>query len=170
MRILVHTIFYRPELTGVAKYTAEMCEWLAARGHEVRVVCPPPYYPRWKVQSPYRQWRFRREELEGVEVARCPIWIPGKPGGLQRGLYSLSFAVSSFVPVVRNIFWRPEVVFVIEPSLMNAFASWVLARFSGVLAWLHVQDFEIDLAFGLGQFRSARLERVLRAFESWMMR
>ena len=32
MRIVVHTINYRPELTGVGKYTSEMCEWLAAQG------------------------------------------------------------------------------------------------------------------------------------------
>ena len=38
MRILVHTIFYKPELTGVAKYMAELCEWLTAQGHEVRVM------------------------------------------------------------------------------------------------------------------------------------
>ncbi len=40
MKILIHGINYAPEATGVGKYTGEMGEWLAARGHEVRVLEP----------------------------------------------------------------------------------------------------------------------------------
>ena len=49
MRILIHGINFSPELTGIGKYSGEMAEWLAARGHEVRVVTAPPYYPQWRV-------------------------------------------------------------------------------------------------------------------------
>mgnify|MGYP000361579487 CR=1 FL=1 len=38
MKILVYGINYSPELTGIGKYTGEMVEWLAAQGHEVRVI------------------------------------------------------------------------------------------------------------------------------------
>ncbi len=49
MKILVYGINYWPELTGIGKYTGEMVEWLAAQGHEVRVITAPPYYPQWQV-------------------------------------------------------------------------------------------------------------------------
>ncbi len=49
MKILVYGINYSPELTGIGKYTGEMVEWLAAQGHEVRVITAPPYYPQWQV-------------------------------------------------------------------------------------------------------------------------
>ena len=45
MKILLYGINFAPELTGIGKYTGE----LAARGHEVRVVTAPPYYPAWAV-------------------------------------------------------------------------------------------------------------------------
>ena len=38
MRILIYGINFSPELTGIGKYTGEMAAWLAARGHQVRVV------------------------------------------------------------------------------------------------------------------------------------
>ena len=41
MKILVYGINYSPELTGIGKYTGEMVEWLAAQGHEVRVITAP---------------------------------------------------------------------------------------------------------------------------------
>jgi colanic acid biosynthesis glycosyl transferase WcaI len=75
-RILVHAINYSPELAGCAKYTTEMCEWLAARGHDVTVVVPPPYYPQWRVAAPYRKWRYATSVESGVRVRRTPIWIP----------------------------------------------------------------------------------------------
>lgn len=170
MRILVHSIFYRPELTGVAKYTAEMCEWLAARGHEVEVVCPPPYYPQWRVAAPYRQWRYQREALDGVRITRCPLWLPKTPGGLKRILYSISFMLSSWFAIAARIFRRPDVVFVLEPSFLNVIPCLLLARLTGAVAWLQIKDFEIDIAFDLGQLRKPWLRSVLQRFESWMMR
>ena len=32
MRILIHSINFPPELTGIGKYTGEMAEWLASLG------------------------------------------------------------------------------------------------------------------------------------------
>src|ERR1700745_443166 len=60
LRILLHGINYSPELTGIGKYSGEMAEWLAAHGHDVRVVTAPPYYPAWKVRKDYNAWGYRR--------------------------------------------------------------------------------------------------------------
>jgi len=170
MKILVHHIFYRPEPIGNGTYTAEMCEWLVQRGHAVRVVCPPPYYPQWRVQPPFRQWRYYTEVIGGVCVTRCPLWVPRRPSGLRRILYALSFMVSSLPVVVRQTLWRPDVVFVVEPSLLNAVPSLLAAKCSGAVSWLHVQDFELDIAFKLGQVRSSLLQALLVGFESWLLK
>jgi colanic acid biosynthesis glycosyl transferase WcaI len=45
MRILINSINFYPELTSTGKYTGEMAQWLAERGHEVHVVTSPPHYP-----------------------------------------------------------------------------------------------------------------------------
>jgi colanic acid biosynthesis glycosyl transferase WcaI len=170
LKILVYSIFYRPEPIGHGTYTGEMCERLAKRGHSVRVVCPPPYYPFWKVQPPYSPWTYRSEVIADVAVSRCPIWVPANPRGVKRLLYAASFAISSFPVMLREIVRRPDVVLVIEPSFMNAIAALLFAKCSGALAWLHVQDFELDLAFDLQQFRSPLLRSFARAVESWVMK
>ena len=38
MKLLLYGINFAPEMTGIGKYTGEMAQWLAAQGHEVRVV------------------------------------------------------------------------------------------------------------------------------------
>jgi colanic acid biosynthesis glycosyl transferase WcaI len=54
MKIRLYGLNFAPELTGIGKYTGEMAAWLAARGHEVRVVTAPPYYPAWKVSEGFK--------------------------------------------------------------------------------------------------------------------
>ena len=73
MRLLVYGLNYAPELTGTGKYTAEMAEALAVRGHDVRVVAAPPYYPEWRVAEGWQAWRYRRETRAGVTVWRAPF-------------------------------------------------------------------------------------------------
>ena len=170
LRILNHHIFYPPEAVGVAAYAGQMCAWLARHGHRVRVVCPPPYYPYWVVQRPYKFWRYQSEIREGVHVTRCPIWVPAQPQGLKRALYAASFALSSLPVLVAETFRRPDVIFVTEPSFLNAILSLAAAKLCGAQSWMHVQDFELDIAFDLGHFRGRWPRRLVSLVESFVMR
>ena len=169
MKILLHGINFAPELTGIGKYTGEMAAWLAARGHVVRVVTAPPYYPDWKVADGYSSPSWRRHAWQGVDVWRCPLWVPVRPGGLQRLLHLASFALSSLPVMLRQVAWRPDVVWVVEPPLFCAPAAWVVARLSGARALLHVQDFEVDAAFDLGLLKGPWLKRLVLGGERWLM-
>lgn len=170
MRILLIGINYAPELTGIGKYSGEMCEWLANNGHEVRVVSAPPYYPEWKIQENYSGWSYRCEEINGVNIWRCPLWVPSSPSGLKRIIHLASFAVSSLPVILRQALWKPEVVMTIEPPFFCAPAALVCAKLAGGKGWLHIQDFEIDAAFELGILRSRWLRKLVNGFESWIMR
>ena len=169
LRLLVHGVNYAPELTGIGKYTGEMCEWLARRGHDVRVVTAPPYYPEWRVGAGHTARRYRRELRNGVIVQRCPLWVPRRPSGSRRLLHLASFAAASAPLVVAAARWRPHVVFAVEPTLFAAPAAWLAARLSGARAWLHVQDFECDAALALGLLPE-RWTRPLLAAERGLMR
>jgi colanic acid biosynthesis glycosyl transferase WcaI len=168
LRILLHGINYSPELTGIGKYSGEMAEWLAARGHRVRVVTAPPYYPAWRVRTDYRGWSYRTEPGNGpddVRVYRCPIYVPRRPSGRTRLLHLGSFMMSSLPIMLSQAQWRPDVVLTIEPTLMSSVAGVLTARMAEAVAWLHVQDFEVDAAFGLGllpgEGRAHRLAEML---------
>lgn len=170
MRVLLYGINFSPELTGIGKYTGEMAAWLAARGHEVRVITAPPYYPDWEVAPGYSAWRYATEQWEGVGVWRAPLWVPFRPGGAKRMLHLAGFAVSSLPLLVRHLFWRPQVVWVVAPALFCAPGAWLTARLSGALCWLHVQDFEVDAAFELGLLRGAWLRTLALSLERELLR
>jgi colanic acid biosynthesis glycosyl transferase WcaI len=170
MRILIYGLNYAPEVTGVGKYTAEMTALFAARGHDVRVVCAPPYYPQWRVHDGYRASRYRRETLHGVSVWRAPLWVPAQPGGLKRILHLASFALSSLPLLARLAAWRPQVVMLIVPTLLCAPGALLLARATGASSWLHIQDFEVDAAFDLGLLQGGGASRIARVVERALLR
>ncbi len=171
MRLLLYGINYIPELTGVGKYTGEMAEWLAAQGHEVRVVTAPPYYPAWKVGIGFSAWYYRSEYLKGVKVWRCPLWVPRQPSGLKRLLHLASFAVSSLpLTLWQGLFWQPDVVLVVEPAFFCVVGALLASRLSGAKAWLHIQDFEIDAGFDMGLLPSSGfLRSIAMQLEHWLM-
>jgi colanic acid biosynthesis glycosyl transferase WcaI len=168
MRILIVGINYAPELTGIGKYTTEAAEWLAARGHEVRVICAPPYYPYWRVQKPYSSWAYSHETIAGAGVFRCPVWVPQRPTGFKRIIHLGSFALSSIPACIFQLFWKPDIVIAIEPPLFGAAVALFGAKVMRAKSWLHIQDFELDAAMGLGMI-PGWLARGMGIFERWFM-
>ncbi|RVU45111.1 WcaI family glycosyltransferase [Rubrivivax rivuli] len=161
-RLLLLSLNYSPELTGIGKYSGEMAESLAARGHELTVVCAPPHYPAWSVHAGHSAWRYSVDRSQpGLTVVRCPTWVPRRPGGAQRLLYQASFALSS-LPVMlwTGWRWRPDVVWTVAPATLSAPVAWLTARLCGSKAWLHVQDLEFDAAFRLGLLRGQLLRQL----------
>lgn len=171
MKIVLVSMNFSPELTGVGKYSGEMADGLIARGHEVCVVCAPPYYPTWQLAPGHSGDAYRVEHPKpGLTVYRCPIWIPKRLGGLTRLLHLASFALSSMPVVLKLVGWQPRVVLVVAPGFFCAPVAWLAARLAGAKAWLHIQDFEIDAAFELGLLKQPWLRSMAKRAERVMLR
>lgn len=246
MKILIYALNFAPELVGCAKYNTELAEFLAGQGHEVKVICAPPYYPYWQVQKPFSSWHYHRsknpvrvpsptqpasdffhkqeentttpstinhlsdrdffhkreknktdpgtinkpsacdfhhnqegtsqtkdaepasrqrnpqaplvcesshnqgENNKTYEVIRCPIYVPAQPTGLKRLVHLASFALSSFLPLMTQWRFKPDLVFTVAPTLFSAPGAALLAKICRARSWLHIQDFETDAAFETG--------------------
>lgn len=171
MRILICGINYTPELTGIGKYTGEMGAWLAARGHEVHVVTAPPYYPSWKPDPKYPAFLYKREIIDGVNVLRCPLYVPRRASGFRRIMHHLSFALSSAPAILLTALRKkPDVIWVAAPAIAAAPAALLAARWAKTKSWLHILDFEADAAFDLGMIKGEFLRRSVPKIESGILR
>ncbi len=170
MRIVIVGIFFFPELTGVGKYTGEMAVYLRQQGHQVHIVTTPPFYPYWKVQKNYKCWKYYRENWQGVQIFRTPLWVPKKPTGIKRLVHQLSFALSSLPVLIGHLFWKPDLILCIIPAFFSAPFALLAARVSRAKAWLHIQDFELDMAKNLGILPTSNL--LMNSgfiFERWLL-
>ena len=166
-------INYAPEMISTSVYTTGLAEMLASAGHKVEVITALPYFPNWKVFSGYSKFRYFNENpSENLHVLHCPLYVPSNPTGLLRILHHASFALSSFP---RAISWafrnRPDIVFVIAPSLVSAPVGWLSAKICGAKTWLHIQDFEVEAAFATGLIREeSKLGWLAKKFELWVLK
>lgn len=171
MRILVCGINYAPDLIGIAKYNTELCEALSAFGHDVHVVTAPPYYPKWEIPPAYQTYFYRLEEIAGIRVRRAPIYVPKIPSGSRRVIHHCSFALTSALPIISQALrWRPHLMLSVAPSLLASAFVATAARWTGAYSWLHLQDFEVDAAFGLGLLGNKRLRQMMVGVERKILR
>ena len=163
MKLLLYGLNYAPEPVGIGKYSGELAEWLAGRGHEVRVITAPPYFPQWRAVAN----RYRREQRRGVAIWRCPLWVPRRPSGLSRLIHLASFALSSLPVLLAQRKWRPDVVLTVAPAFFCAPGAQLLGKLCGeaTTTWLHIQDFELDAAFELGMLKGRWIRRLAEDWE-----
>jgi colanic acid biosynthesis glycosyl transferase WcaI len=163
MKLLLYGLNHAPEPVGIGKYSGELAQWLATRGHQVRVITAPPYFPEWKAIGN----RYRHEKTAGIELWRCPLWVPRHPSGFSRLVHLASFAISSLPVLLGQLGWRPQVVITVAPAFFCAPASLLFDALSGrgTRSWLHIQDFELDAAFELGLLKGEMIRSLAERWE-----
>ncbi|MBC8730468.1 glycosyltransferase WbuB [Paraburkholderia sp. UCT2] len=169
MKVLIISLNYAPEVTGVGKYSAELAEWLALQGHTIRVITASPYYPEWRIKAGYNALTYSTEQINNVSVIRVPFWCPKRPSGLKRVLHLMSFAVFASPAALWQIAWRPHAVWLVEPPLFASPVALFAARVASASCWLHVQDYEVDAAFRLGILKGHVARKLALRVERWLM-
>lgn len=170
MKLLLLSLNYAPELTGIGKYNGELVDALSTRGITSYVVTAPPYYPEWRRHKGYKNWWSSERKGGFVEVYRCPLYVPSNPSTFKRLLHLASFAFSSACRLLTLLSKKPDVVLVVQPSLFCAPAALLYSKLTGAKSVLHIQDFEVDAMFGLGMSNSSALKRCAQAFETFLMK
>jgi colanic acid biosynthesis glycosyl transferase WcaI len=169
--VLIVGLNYAPEPVGIGPYTQGLAEALLARGATVQVVAGKAYYPQWRTYPEHRGGGWRRASEAGVEIIRCPHYVPAAPSGLRRIAHLTSFALSALPHAVRAAFRpkgeKPDLVIAIAPALLSVATAWLAARLAGAKLWIHVQDFEVEAALATGLLgeagAAARLARRIEA-------
>lgn len=169
MKILVYGINYSPELTGIGKYTGEMCEWLAAKGHKVEVITSMPYYPEWKIHKTYKNKWWHTEVINGVKVSRTPFYVPQKVSAKSRIIHELSFIISSFYFWLPCFFKKYDVVVSICPPLQAGIFPWLYKTVRRKPFVFHFQDLQVDAAKELGLIKNKLLLSFLERTEKFLM-
>src|SRR6185437_7454113 len=160
MRILILSINYWPEVTGIGAFTTYRAEYLAAAGHEVEVCTTFPYYPEWKVPKAYAGRLISSEERNGVRILRSYAYVPGRVTAIRRIFHEASFIASSLVRAAARK--KPDVLLVVSPPLGLALPAIVLSRMWRIPYVFDVEDLQPDSAADLGMLPSWAVKLLYR--------
>lgn len=163
MRILLLSQYFAPEVTAASVRLAPLAEGLAARGHDVDVICEVPNHPEGVVRDGYRRRLLVRREMNGFSARH--VWVRASPVKTQRSrvLFYGSYALTGTLAGIAS--HRPDVVLASSPPLPGAAAAAVLAALRRVPWVMDVRDPWPEAAVALGELSNERVVAVLERLE-----
>ena len=171
-RILVIGINCLPEQTGIGRYTGEMVNWFADNGYECNVVTGFPYYPQWKIQSPYDGKFYKKEIFKSGKLTlyRCPLYVPMMPNSINRLMHEASFFLSAFF-VILKLLLKPghQNIYCIAPPFHLGFLAVFYRFFKGGRIIYHMQDLQIEAARELKMLKSPVIFAFLFRMERYIL-
>lgn len=169
MKFLLYSLNFAPEPTGVGKYNGELVNFLQSEGWDCSAIVAPPYYPAWSVSEGYHGFRFATEIINGAKVIRCPLYVPSEPTFARRLLHLITYAVSSGLALFSRWRDRPDIIFLVQPTLFCAPLALLFCKLTKAKAVMHVQDLEVDALLGLDMLRYGVLSRLAMNLERWLI-
>ena len=161
--ITIITAFFFPEDTAIGLYTTEFSRFLVSKGYNVKIVTGFPNYPQWKIYKNYMNHpSFFSETNEGIEIIRFKQHIPKIVTFKGRVLMMLSLFYGTLVNL-RKV-KHTDLVICIVPFTLSILPALLLSKMRKSKLWIHIQDFEFDLALDSGIVKNNNA--FLRVFKS----
>jgi colanic acid biosynthesis glycosyl transferase WcaI len=168
VRILVLIIQYPPDVNTSGVLMAQLCEGLAARGHQVSVLTTFPHYEKFRVWDEYRGKFLETDVRNGVEVKRSYVFASGnKQKMLNRLLSYLSFnALATLVGVTSRREY--DVILCSNGSFFSGLAATLIGRVKGAPFIYNVQDLYPETPIQAGQISNKLVIGALERIERFM--
>jgi colanic acid biosynthesis glycosyl transferase WcaI len=162
-RLLIVSINYAPEATGIGPYVAGAARALAASGHEVHVLTGLPHYPEWRVRRGTRR-SLRWHEMDGtVTVHRRAHYVPARQSALRRAAYEGTFLLQAMLGPPDPI----DAVIGVIPALADGALARLIAMRHRVPYGLIFQDLMGQAADQSGIEGGGGVATIARRLESW---
>ncbi len=168
MKIILYGLNFKPEVVGTGRYNGELADYLFQKGHSIRVITAPKYYPEFKSEKNI----YFKDMDSPYKVYRCPLYIPNLPNGIKRILHLISFSITSLPVLLLQLKWKPNLIILVVPTLFCApnIFLFKLLSFRKVTIMLHIQDFELDTAFNLGILKGEKIKYIFSKVENFIFK
>jgi len=112
---------------------------LVKRGHQVNVITSFPNYPYGKIYPGYTQRLWQREEIDGVQVIRLPLYPDRSRSFIKRSLNYLSFPISASIlgPILCG---DADVMIVQSPPITLGIPAWIMSLVHRIPFVFMIQD------------------------------
>lgn len=165
MRIILLSQWFDPE-PGATK-GLPLAKWLQTRGHSVKVLTGFPNYPGGKIYDGYKIRPWQRQQMDGVDVLRVPLYPSHDSGAVGRILNFTSFAASAATIGAVGI-GGADVGYVYHPPPTIGLAAMTLKLFRRIPFVYHIADMWPDTVIESGMISSERAQKIAEPMiSSW---
>jgi colanic acid biosynthesis glycosyl transferase WcaI len=171
-RVLMLSLLFPPDNVSTAHLMGDVCEDLAAAGHDVTVITTTPHYNRdaaaEAAQPLARHWGglVQTSRYRGIRVFHTLMPRKG-PSSVTRVLAWAWFHALSVVVGTTSV-GRVDVLIAPSPPLTMGVAAWLLGRLKRAPYIYSVLELHPDIAISLGLVRRPWVIRLLYALEQFV--
>lgn len=168
MRVLLISQYFAPEVTAASFRMEPIAAMLAARGHDVEVICEVPNHPQGIVHDGFGGRAVQRRTQGGFAVRH--VWVKTAPVKTTRSRLAFygSFALLATLAGVATR--RPDVIFSTSPPLPATAAAMAVAGLRRVPWVMDVRDPWPEAAVAVGELSNPRIVRLLERLERRLYR
>jgi colanic acid biosynthesis glycosyl transferase WcaI len=169
MRILLPIIQFPPDVNSTGLLMAQLCEGLAACGHEISVITSFPHYENFRIWDEYKGKLIERSKYQDVNVTRLYVYAAGKKSMVNRLLSYLTFnALAGITGGFSRRRW--DVILCPNGSFFTGVTAWLVGKLKGAPFIYNVQDLYPDVPIRAGQLRNPSAIVALKGIERFMYR
>ena len=168
LRIVLLSQYFPPEVGATQSRMQSFAEYLAARGHQVTVICEFPNHPQGVIPKSYRGKLYEHDRSNPYRVLR--VWVKAAPEKTQRTRMNFYLSYMALATAMAPIAGRADVVVATSPPLFTGLAGLALARINRAPFVLDVRDLWPAAAVSLDQIPSARAVQAGERLEQFLYR
>ncbi len=160
MRILIIKQLFNPEPTAKG---LDFAVELKKRGHQVQVLTGFPSYPLGQIYDGYRQSLWKRENIQGIDIIRVPIYPSHSDNMIKRLLHYLSYALSASI-LGPFLVKKADAAFVYQGAIPVGIPATIFKWFRGVPFVYDINDLWPETLSASGMVKN---KKILRFIEAW---
>ncbi len=168
LRILLLSQYFSPEVGATQSRMQAFAEHLAARGHQVTVICEFPNHPHGVIPPEYRGHFYEDDRSNPYRILR--VWVKASEEKTQRTRMHFYLSYMALATAMAPVAGKADVVVATTPPLFTGAAGLALARLNRAPFVLDVRDLWPSAAVSLDQIPSKTAIRASELLERTLYR
>lgn len=167
MRIVILTQYFPPEVGAPQNRLYELAVRLQKSGINMTIVTAMPNYPAMEIHPEYKGKWLVKEQMDGMEIIRCWIYVSKNKGFLHRILNYYSFVTTSFFIGLFQL-KKHDYLICESPPLFLGKTGWFLSKIKGAKFIFNVSDLWPESAEKLGLVTNKAVLKVATWLEEFL--
>ncbi|MFC5412533.1 glycosyltransferase family 4 protein [Larkinella bovis] len=168
MKVLVSSMTFAPDHSGISLYATDFATYASEQGHDVTVVTGFSWYPTWTKRPEDKRKLFRTDFYKGIKVLRGYLYVPEKVTSITRILQEISFLIFVFLNFFRA--GKQDVIVLFTTPINLGLIGVFFQKFWKAKLIINVQDLQLDAAQSLGMIGKSPLFKVMDKAERYSYR
>ena len=165
MKLLVSSMTFAPDHSGIALYATDFATYAAEQGHTVTVVTGFSWYPKWVKRPEDKRKLFRTDTYKGMKILRGYLYVPKHVTTITRMIQEISFILFAGINFLRA--GKQDVIVVFTTPINLGLVGVLFRKIWGAKLLINIQDLQLDAAKSLGMLNKLPIVSVMNHLERY---